>query len=56
MTVKGFENRAMKEKCVRSIDTLRVHFRWTTWEVCLRWVNWLEMGVIIEFIKSPICI
>jgi len=56
MKEKGFENRGMKEKCAERIDTLRVHFRWTTWEVGLRWVNWLEIGVMITFIKPPICI
>ena len=45
-----------KRRVRRNIDTLRVPFRWTTWEVGLRWVNLLEMSTMMMFIKPPICI
>jgi hypothetical protein len=38
----------------RRIDTLRVHVRRTTWEVGLRWVNWLEMSIMIKSIKPDV--
>jgi hypothetical protein len=38
---------------MRRTDIYRVHLRWNTWKVGLRWVNWLEMSMIITVIKSP---
>jgi hypothetical protein len=38
----------------RRIDISRVHVRWTTWEVGLRWVNWLEMSIMIKSIKPAV--
>jgi hypothetical protein len=38
----------------RRIDTSRVHVRRTTWEVGSRWVNWLEMSIMIKSIKPAV--
>ena len=43
LTEKDCVNMEMKEGCAEERLTLNgVHFRWTTWEFVLRWVNWLE--------------
>jgi len=40
----------------RRSDTLRVHVRWATWEVGLRWFIWVEIDMLITFIKHRVCI
>jgi hypothetical protein len=43
-----------KEVCGGGIDTYRVHFKGTAREVVWRWVNWLEMNMVIVIMASPI--
>jgi hypothetical protein len=42
-----------EEVCGRGlVDALRIHFRWTTREVVLRWVIWVVMKLM--FMNSPL--
>jgi hypothetical protein len=50
---KGCENEEMK-KCAEEGQGYRVHFKWTTWEAGLRWVNCLEMSMVIMIMACPI--
>jgi len=49
LTDKVCENGEMK-KCA---EGGLIHVKWTTWEVGLIWVNWMEMSTVIVIRTRP---